>query len=685
MDRILAFPTVIGQRFRGLSFLAASIAIAALAQWMLILSTEQPGFWDIRNWWSSFGNNSSPLPGLVMYAISGWMFIRGINLIGEIPAKITFANIEQKIHSPRFGFWITSLGLAILTASYASSPDANQYGPALAITWLISIGLFVSSVIMDEKWRPPSIFKLAKWLKSHQLDLAMLTIIVSIAFFIRFYGIELNPYSFINDEGKMGNTGSCIADGACNNLFETGWAGQPMLAFLPIGISISIFGHTATAVRTVSILMGTLAVLCTYLLTREIFGQTQAWMAAGLLAALPINVHFSRLGVSNIIDSLSTTAILWLIFRGMKRGSVLTILLAGILAGICFATYPGTRLAPILGLFLMLFITLRTRRFLNAQIHNIVIYTLAFTIVAAPFLGYFWTHPQDFTSRMSSQGIFQNHSFQDGLQSGKNAFEIMTDQFMKSSLVFILTPAPLNFYNSPKPYLVPVAAIFFMLGLFFTIWRIKDERYLALFLWFWAAIILGSTITDGPPSSQRMLMSTPPLAIITALGFSKVIENILQTNQITRWLGKIILILFVLFIGYQNLYFYFYEYQAGHFFEDPANEFTYETASLITPLHSNGRFYVITEPNVPYLSFPNFDFFSPDVEKSYFNDVTPQTVAALPKDKDALFIATPGRKPDIEQLEHLLPGGEWTEVRRRNQPDQVLFYSYYVKKQLFRP
>lgn len=688
MERFLAFRTNNKQKFLGLSLLAASIALAVFAQLTLIMSTEQPGFWDIKDWWRSIGSNSSPLPGLMLYAFSGWVFIRGLIVLGNTPTSITFSSIEFQPHSPRFGFWITSLGLAILTASSAANPSANSYGPALAVTWLISIALFSVSVLTDGNWHPPSPGRVAEWFRAHRLELLVLTIIVVAAFFIRFQNVELHPYSFVNDEGEMGNNGACIVGGNCPNPFDIGWAWLPMLAFLPTGISISVFGHTATAVRLISVILGTLAVLGTYLFTREVFGRTEAWVAAGLLATLPINVHFSRLGVANIIDSLSATAILWLLYQGMKRGSTLSFLAAGILGGLCLGTYPGTRLAPILGLCCIGYVALQTRGFLKAQTRNIVIFLLALVITGAPILGYFYSHPDYFFARMLSEGIFQNNAFQNELQNGKSALEILTNQFMRSSLVFILTSAPSNFYNSPKPYLTPVAAIFFILGMAYTLWRIKEERYLTIFIWFWAAVILGSTITGGPPSSQRMLMSTPALAILTAIGLSKIVENIPQKSQFTRWAGTIILFAFVLFVGYQNVNFYFYEYRAGHYFEDPTNEFTYETGAFITPLHENGRFYLITEPDVPYLSFANFNFFSPDVEKAYFNEVTPQALAALPKDKDALFIATAGRKTDIEQLARLLPGGKWNEVRRRNQPELVLLYSYKVNQsdlQTFKP
>jgi len=530
--------------------------------------------------------------------------------------------------------------------------------------------------------------RVQEWFYTHRVELLVMTIIVITAFFIRFQDVELHPYSFVNDEGEMGNNGACIVNGICQNLFDIGWAAQPMLSFLPTGISVSIFGHTATAVRLVSVILGTLAVLATYLFTRDVFGRTEAWVAAGLLATLPFHVHFSRLGFANIIDSLSTATVLWLLYRGMKRGSTLNFLTAGILGGLFLSTYPGSRLAPILGLCCIGYIAMRTRGFLKTQARNIVIFVLALAITSAPILGYFYTHFNIFSARMTTENIFQNNTFQNGLQNGSSAFEILTGQFMQSSLVFILTPAVSNFFNSPKPYLIPLAAIFFMLGMAYTIWHIKEERYLTVLVWFWIAIILGSTITSGPPTSQRMLMSTPALAIITAIGFSKAVDTIPQKSRFTRWARTSMLLIFVLFIGYQNVNFYFYEYRDGHYFEDPTNELTYETGALIAPLHTNGRFYLIAEPSVPFLSFANFNFFSPDVEKAYFNEVTPQTLAALPKDKDALFIATAARQTDIELLARLLPGGEWSKVRRRNQPDQVLFYSLKVKQsdlQAFKP
>jgi len=272
---------------------------------------------------------------------------------------------------------------------------------------------------------------------------------------------------------------------------------------------------------------------------------------------------------------------------------------------------------------------------------------------------------------MRSVGIFQTQEINAG-----NVVEILTEQFMKSSLVFILTSSPTNFFNSPRPYLTPLAAIFFMLGLFYTIWRIREERYFILFIWFWAAILLGSTLTGGPPTSQRMLMSTPALVVITAIGVCKFTEIIPKTLLHSGRLQALCLLFFISWVACKDFTYYQYEYRLNHYFEDATNEFTYETAAEISQLHSDGRLYLLTNPQHHYLLFANFNYFSPEVEKAPLDEVTPQILADLPMDKDALFIATPDYVDDLRRIAAFIPGGTWNEVQRRFQPTYALYYSY---------
>ena len=121
-------------------------------------------------------------------------------------------------------------------------------------------------------------------------------------------------------------------------------------------------------------------------------------------------------------------------------------------------------------------------------------------------------------------------------------------------------------------------------------------------------------------------------------------------------------------------------HRLNHYFEDTTNEFTYETATEISRLHSDGRLFLLTNAEDDYLSFANFNYFSPDVEEAWLSEVTPQSLAELPSDGDVLFIATPEHLDDLRKIVALIPGGTWNEAQRRFQPIYALYYSYKLKQ-----
>lgn len=679
--RPAAFHSDERQILSGPQLLVTSFLIVVIAQALLLQAVNQPGFWDAEIWTANL-KDFPLLPIFLLYILGAWIFIWGLKLTEHTSTYFHISTAESKIFLPRFGFWTTCFGLSAILA-YSTATLSHPDGPLLTMIWLLNIALLIASVCVSINWQPPAFEMIRQWFRTHVWELIGIMILVLAAFMIRFWNIELHPYAFMNDEGEMGMSAICIQQGRCNNPFEIGWAAQPVLAFMPTLLSISIFGPTATAVRLTSVMIGTLAVLAVYLFTKEAFGQKEAWLATALFAVLPVHVHFSRLGVDNIIDSLSATTILGFLFFGVKRSSSISFLAAGIVGGLCMYTYPGTRLAPIIGMGAIGYIALKTPGFLKAHAFNIRIFVFSLLVTAAPIAGYFLANPNMFFARMSRETIFQ-----DLVLHSKNILDVLFAQFMKSILVFTASPAPTNFFNSPRPYLTPLAAVFLVLGLFYTVWRIKEERYLILFVWFWAAILLGSTLTGGAPTSQRMLMSTPALAILTAIGICKITENILGKFGSSIHLQAIFLIVFAIWVGYKDISFYHGEYRIDHYFEEEANELSYEAAISMAPLHTHGRVYLLANPIYDFLSFANFNFFSPDVEKAYLNEVTTESLAGLPKDKDALFIATPDHLENLRKVASLIIGGEWKDVPRRYQPAYMLYYSYKLKQsdlQAFKP
>jgi len=656
---------------RGFVLVLAGIAAGAAAQGMLLF------------WLGRMAETTYRTAGLVLYTLAGLLFILGLRRLGDSLAPFA-ANTSGPVPQKRgLVFWLAGLGLAIMIAAYAGrATRQDDYGHLFAEAWVFSILLIVLGVFEEEGWRPPSLQATKDWLRAHRAELLVVGTVLAAAFLIRFVDADWHPYSFNNDEGHMGTEALCIINNVCTNFFNLGWASQPQLAFFPYAISIGLLGNTALAVRMVSILTGALAVLALYLLAREIFSKKVAWVSALLLSSLPLHVHFSRVGVDNIADSLTTTLVLWLLFWSVKRASRLGFLAAGIFAGLCIYTYPGSLLAPFFGVLALGLLALRTPGFLRANAGNIATFVLATFIVALPILGYYAAHSETFLARFKKEGIFQNGTLDREIRAtGRNVAEIAEYQFLQSTLVFIATDAPHGFFNSPKAYLPPVAAMFAIFGLAYVLWRIKDPRCALILAWFFGVVILGSALTSAPPTSQRILMSTPPLVIMVGLGMLKIFEAFTRFSRPFARFAPLVVLVILLYIGHTNIDFYFQHYRVWHYYENPKDELTYEVRFYTASTPPPDVMYLIADPNVPYLLYASFDYFAPDLKKFSLNDPTPATLLGLPDDKDILFVALPDYESDLKRIAQTIPGGEWHETKRRYQPRETLFYTYKVGKE----
>lgn len=665
----------------GAALLFLSLAVAVTAQYTLYLSySVDPAYWNVSEWFLMVGNNTTPIPGLMLYALAGLLLAFSLRSLGEtLPPMRELWHGTRPALPPCFGFWLTAAGLALFTISYTIRPQAAQdNGYALAFAWILSLVLFSYSVLRQAGWQPP---RLDARLSQNRPELAAVLSLLILAIVLRIYDLEIHPYSMVNDEGEMGKGALCLLRGECRNIFAIAWASQPYVAYLPYALTVGLFGNDyALPIRLVSVTTGTLAVLFTYLFSRETFGKRTALVAGVVLAALPYHIHFSRLGVDNIVDSLSSALVLWLMIRALRTGSPGHYLLAGIVSGLCLYTYPGSRLAPALGLLTFSFAALTQRGLLRAQWRNILIFLVAALLTAAPMLGTYQSN-SEFNQRINSVGLLQGNRLQEEMEyTGLNAVQVLVAQFFKSTMPFIISEGAFNFFSSPRAYFTPLAAVFLMLGLAVAVWKLRDLRLLVLLAWFFAPIVLGSALTVGPPSHQRMLGSTPAAAILVSLGLVTVAQALGGLNQLLRRLTPLLLLAILLFTGYRDVVFYFGEYRASHLFEDLSNEITYESRTLIRSLEGQGRLLLIGAP-MTRIFFGNFDYFNPDVEKHDFNEVTPEALARLPKDQDVLFLAIPYRESDLHLIAEWLPGGTWIAERRRNQPDYPLYFAYKVSKE----
>ncbi|MEW5830655.1 MAG: glycosyltransferase family 39 protein, partial [Chloroflexota bacterium] len=268
-----------------------------------------------------------------------------------IAAFVAIAAVLQKSPIPEGDFAILKPligpGLAVLAGLAASilaiyfmetgaAGKTRDYG--VAALWLSSVSGLIGGVLWAEKWRPVRANFVAWW-RANRREILLVSGILAAALGARTLLLGQHPYPWSGDEASVGTEGRMILAGAKTNLFATGWAGQPNFSFLPTALTLSLFGENLIGIRMTSALAGTLAVLFTYLFARRAFDRRVALCAAAFLAAFPLHLQFSRIGVDNVNDSLMIVLVLWLVLLALGSDRVSVYTLAGVVTGLTFFTY----------------------------------------------------------------------------------------------------------------------------------------------------------------------------------------------------------------------------------------------------------------------------------------------------------------------------------------------------------
>lgn len=619
---------------------------------------------------------SLPLSGIIF---AGLLFALACRKVLGPSLFLPFKAILPQRSAPPIALWVTNLSLSLIVVSSSTLDLPAMMNYIVLGLWFINILLFCWNVAQMDNISLPDRATLTAWWQVHRLDVLLVLLIGLTAFSIRFIGLERYPYAFINDEGEAGWEGLNILAGVKSNFFDTGWAGQPMLAFLPVALSVKLFGISATSVRLIGALQGTLAVVALYLLARQAFGRPVALFSAFILVALPWHVHFSRLGVMNVGDSFYSATVLWLTYRALRKGRYIDYLPVGLMTGLSLYTYVGSRLVVAMAIGVLGYAFIRQRNYLKTHFRHLTIVIFAFLIVAGPGIYSFSTHFDEFMGRANAEGLLANNRLQQiATQSGITESDLLIRQMQLSSAIFFASSGPSQFFDTPKPYLDWVAAVFLFLGMIYVFWNFTQVRYIMLLGWFWAPVLLGSALTIGPPSHQRMLSAAPALALIVAIGLWKFAQSVQVITRIPRLVIMTLCFLVVGFTAWQGYHFYFVgEYRTEHHFEDPSNEFSYEVGSHAGRLGPDYRLLLLGDPSV-YAPFADFHFLTNTTTiVEDFNTVTPETIAALTHEKGIFFAAIPVRLNDLKLIQQQLPGGEWIEVPRHTQ-EGVAYYGYIL-------
>ena len=222
-------------------------------------------------------------------------------------------------------------------------------------------------------------------MKSKSLDhyKTFLVLAILIAFFIRFYSIDI-PNLYYDEGGVVIGTRLFLNEGLSPWDYYTGQ--PPPLLFWLTSVSFIILGISELSLRIVDVIFGTLTIVLLYFIVKLWYNKKVAILAAFLLAVLPLHVTYSRLGVNS--DIIQTFFLLFAIFimeyccinrlNGSKE--LFAVVLSGIAFGLSFlAKFNALILWGIYWIFI--FLSYFKRR-LKVSIKKFIISNLAaFTVI----------------------------------------------------------------------------------------------------------------------------------------------------------------------------------------------------------------------------------------------------------------------------------------------------------------
>lgn len=560
---------------------------------------------------------------------------------------------------------ITALALSILLSIYLlyripSMIAPNERFDGLLILWLINTGLYLFAV------SPPLAYwqwDWQYWWLRHKREIVMVGGLMLIALLLRVWHLGTLPFTLAGDEGSQGLEAVRVLEGQIRNPFATGWLGVPTMSFFFNGITIKLLGQTVVGLRLPWALVGTTAVLVTFLLVKRLKNTQLAFVVACLVATYHYHIHFSRLGSNQIADPFFMALSLLFLYRALDEQRWLDWALAGVVSGLAFYFYAGARLTAVILLAVIAYEFIRRpRQFWQQHYKGLGVLLGAFLVVGAPIIQYAIRFPNEFNARIYAVGIIQSGWLErEVIIRGESIAMILFDQFRRAALAFNYYQDRTVWYGLNQPLLDPLFGVLFLLGLGFSTLRLwgrgGDSRGAGMVAWWWGGMLLGGMFTESPPSSQRLITLAIPVCYFIGAALWELIQLTKKSfgGTFTNW----VLAGGVIIFSITSLSTYFIDYTPQRIYGGPHAELATEIVPQLRELAPEHRIYFVGAPAM-YWGFATLPYLIPgadalDIIENFSNPLTWDLVVL---DKGAVFVILPQRINELESIQHSLPDGE---------------------------
>jgi hypothetical protein len=342
--------------------------------------------------------------------------------------------------------------------------------------------------------------------------------------------------------------------------------------------------------------------------------------------------------------------------------------------------YTSSHLLPLILAGGLLSYLIWGRQELWVRRHGLLAATLLALVVAWPQLLHYNNNPTAFMERANILGIFTSGWLRtEAINGGQSELVILWTQLKTAFLAFNYSLDQSTAYNPGIPLLRFWPALLFMIGLAIAFVRGRELSYRLLLLWVGVTMLFGAALLQGNPSSHRLIIAAPALALLAAITLTLFVDKVLAPLLPGDSYKLGLLALMVLVMAGLDISFYYGTYAAEARFGDRNTEIAYEMASYMTTLEGANTVYFYGAPTM-FANFPTISFLASDYQlgQNLFDVERTLDILPPPTTGQLVFIFLPERYDDLTGISERYPGGSSREFPGRFA--NPLFYTYKVNR-----
>jgi 4-amino-4-deoxy-L-arabinose transferase-like glycosyltransferase len=354
-------------------------------------------------------------------------------------------------------------------------------------------------------------------------NLRALLIVTVVAFLLRATLLDVIPGGLHPDEtGTARFTMEQVYTGGEQTIspFVVSTGSHPTLYHYLIKLFMSVFGYTAAGVRSSSALAGTLAVLATYGCVAVWNNRRMALIAAILIATYHFHVHWSRLALNNIWDTVWIPAMIGAYAWGWKNRNSAGAALAGAALGFSQYFYQGGRVGVFVLLFAIVWLWWNDRDNQRLTLHLGKLAAVSIC-VAGPLFLYAITEPGPFFERFNTIFGWQPAVIQETTGSATGYWQFFWYQLARSVGAYTAYTDITGFYRPQTPLTIGISMLLLPIGFG---WAIFKRMWVPV-VWLTLATFFGGFLLSGAPSSSHYVTSIPAICWLIAIAIDLLNER----------------------------------------------------------------------------------------------------------------------------------------------------------------